>query len=63
MKTENQTLMAAVIRSQGARIKTLEDAIQAVLNDSESQEGGWGPDVTMLERLRAALVEKSTDRI
>lgn len=32
-------------------------AIRAVLDDAESRPGGWGPDVTALAALRAALGE------
>ncbi|MCR4338805.1 MAG: hypothetical protein NUW01_02845 [Gemmatimonadaceae bacterium] len=31
------------------------EAAEALSNDEESQEGGWGPDVTMLIPLRSAL--------
>lgn len=33
-------------------IKRIRSVVQEVLDDSESQEGGWGPDVTMIEKLR-----------
>jgi len=38
-----------------ARVAELEAAIRAVLADEESGAGGWGPDVTMVNRLRDAL--------
>ena len=39
-----------------AKIARLRAAIQAVLDDAESQHpGGWGPDVTTVGILRAAL--------
>lgn len=38
-----------------ARAAFLEDAIRAVLADEESQDGGWGPDVTTVAWLRDAL--------
>ena len=37
------------------RIISLQDAIQSVLDDSESKDGGWGPDVTALEKLRSVM--------
>ena len=42
-----------------ARIRELEAAIRRVLSDAESQEGGWGPDVTMVAVLQEALREPS----
>ena len=43
-----------------AEITRLRTAIQAVLDDAESQHpGGWGPDVTTVEFLRAALAGRS----
>ena len=47
---------------QEAEIARLRAAIQAVLDDAESQHpGGWGPDVTTVEFLRAALAGGSDD--
>lgn len=38
-----------------SRLDIICGVVQQVLNDSESQEGGWGPDVTTVEKLRHAL--------
>ena len=38
-----------------AEIERLRQAIQTTLDDSESQPGGWGPDITMQAVLRKAL--------
>lgn len=40
---------------QKERIARLEGAIEQVLADEESQDGGWGPDVTMVAVLKEAL--------
>lgn len=37
------------------KYKRMESAITEVLNDSESKDGGWGPDVTMRAVLKEAL--------
>lgn len=50
-------LWADAIEVLEARIATLEDAIREVLTDEESQDGGWGPDVTMRAVLNDALNE------
>lgn len=39
-------------------VEKLRSAIKTVLADEESREGGWGPDVTMVYVLRAALEKK-----
>lgn len=46
-----------------AEIRRLRAVIQEVIDDDESREDGtgWGPDVTMLLKLKAALREPSTD--
>ena len=45
-----------------ATIVRLRTAIQAVLDDAESQHpGGWGPDVTTVAFLRAALAPEASD--
>ena len=36
----------------------LRESIRQVLEDEESRPGGWGPDVTCAEILRAALGEE-----
>jgi hypothetical protein len=41
-----------------SRIKQLEDGIQEVLNDEESQPGAWGPDVTCVGKLRKLIKNK-----
>ena len=38
-----------------AEVERLRKAIQTVLDDNETGAGGWGPDVTMAEVLRAAM--------
>lgn len=46
----------ADLHAAKARIVALEQAIQTVLADDESQHpGGWGPDVTTVGVLRRAL--------
>lgn len=44
-------------------VKRLRAVIQEVVDDDESREDGtgWGPDVTCLLKLKAALREPSTD--
>jgi hypothetical protein len=39
----------------GPKLAILRDAVQRVLDDEESGEGGWGPDVTMVTVLREAM--------
>lgn len=39
----------------GEKYKKMEEAIKKVLDDSESKEGGWGPDHTMVSVLEEAL--------
>jgi hypothetical protein len=39
----------------GRKLALLRDAVQRVLDDEESGEGGWGPDVTMVSVLREAM--------
>ena len=46
----NKEMMAVL-----QRYEKLESAIQEVLDDSESKEGGWGPDVTSRSILKEAL--------
>ena len=48
-------LWAEMIDSLERRITTLENAIHEVQLDSESQDGVWGPDVTMHAVLADAL--------
>lgn len=48
-------LWDADIRPTIESLRVVARAAQALSNDEESQEGGWGPDVTMLIPLRAAL--------
>ena len=38
-----------------AKLMILRAAVQRVLDDEESGEGGWGPDVTMVTVLREAM--------
>ncbi len=38
-----------------ARLATLRTAVQQVLDDEESGDGGWGPDVTMVTVLQDAM--------
>ena len=45
-----------------ARAERQEVAIRRVLDDAESRPGGWGPDVTGVAILRAALEEKPDAR-
>lgn len=49
----------AYLAKNKARIEELEGAIRFVLDDEES--GHWGPDVTMVAVLRAALAGRRTD--
>jgi len=37
------------------RADALAEAVQQVLDDEESQDGGWGPDVTTVGILESAL--------
>lgn len=37
------------------RVRILREAIQKVLDDEETGEGGWGPDVTMAAVLKEAM--------
>lgn len=37
------------------KLALLREAVQTVLDDEESAEGGWGPDVTMVAVLRQAM--------
>lgn len=56
-KLNAQFLLETVeyMNTMNNRICELQDVIQDVLNDSETQEGVWGPDVTMIERLQAVM--------
>ena len=45
--------------AEGPKLTALRAAVQRVLDDEESGEGGWGPDVTMVAVLRDAI-EAST---
>ena len=47
-----------LLKDYEKQIKALRGAIQTVLDDAESQKGGWGPDVTMVEVLKQALATK-----
>lgn len=46
---------AEVLASVLAREATLRAAVQEVLDDEESGPGGWGPDVTTVFTLKAAM--------
>ena len=37
------------------KLALLRNAVQRVLDDEESGEGGWGPDITMVTVLREAM--------
>ena len=53
---------ARLAHETSAEITRLRTAIQAVLDDAESQHpGGWGPDVTTVAFLRAALAGGDDD--
>ena len=45
----------AQIARLSARVAELEAVIRETLDDEESRPGGWGPDVTMVLRLRDVL--------
>jgi len=46
---------AEALEAREARLLAVARAVAALVADEESQEGGWGPDVTMLLPLKAAL--------
>ncbi len=50
-----------LITEQMAAILRYREAIDAVLADEESKDGGWGPDVTMVAVLRVARDEGGGD--
>ena len=37
------------------KLALLREAVQRVLDDEESGDGGWGPDITMVTVLREAM--------
>jgi len=39
----------------GRKLAVLRAAVQQVLDDEESGESGWGPDITMVTVLREAM--------
>ena len=43
------------VKDMKERVKKAENVIEEVLNDSESKDGGWGPDTTMRGVLQDAL--------
>lgn len=53
---ELQTCQESLI----SRVTALRLAIRDVIEDEESQPGGWGPDVTCLARLKSALDDDDT---
>jgi hypothetical protein len=58
VEAEYQTLVrmqGEQIHAQAARLAAVEQAIRRVLDDAESRPGAWGPDVTCVAILRAAL--------
>lgn len=52
---EDRRILLAEVKASRARERRLRAGVEAVLNDYETGVGGWGPDVTMANFLRALL--------
>jgi hypothetical protein len=53
--------LIVALRNQAECLLDVVDAARALSDDEESQEGGWGPDVTMLIPLRDALARLDSE--
>ena len=51
----NSIVTRAVEHELSGKLAALRAAVQRVLDDEESGEGGWGPDVTCVSVLREAM--------
>jgi hypothetical protein len=50
-----------MLAEEQVKLAALRTAVQRVLDDEESGEGGWGPDITMVAVLREAMEASAPD--